>query len=415
MKQLKQKVGEFDLLTDAGGYFKENDNLSNAKLLSDTLGKPSVFYNDHGDQAIWDGKVEMPFLESPLKEQEENRVTFLDQAHTTGADVTQKPRAIGLVTIGAKTVEKLGSTWIKPSFATADALYGQIPIEEESNIVRKRLRDKALESAKSLGLDSIADDIKTTSKRYRGSLPPIVSSKIGNEELTSEQQQQKIAEKQTELETISGHETGKVKLGEIPETKDLKTFTPDKFTPELYPFPSEPNPLPLFPLRLFFEAYPEFEPYKDCFEGIDISLGMLQIIDKKDVSLAYIAFFGQRRKEIKYMIIENKKITLLNINEAERRLQNGVPNIYELTIGYVNSKDEIDGETANKLTKIKFLAGKSNYTRQELNFLREWIEKEGVQKMYNLFTKQVLKGQVLKSQEYQQSSLQKLFQELGKT
>lgn len=48
----------------------------------------------------------------------------------------------------------------------------------------------------------------------------------------------------------------------------------------------------------------------------------------------------------------------------------GFNNIYELTIGYVHSLEKIDDETAKKLTKIKFLAGKAHYTREELNFER---------------------------------------------
>ena len=524
MDQLKQKVGTFDLLTDAGGYFKDNDNLSNAKLLSKALQKPAVFYNSHGDQTVLEGSREVPFAESPFKEEEEPRVTFLDQAHTTGADVTQKPRAVGVVTIGpnmllrdllqsvwrlrgleksqrvefillddveviirqtlkrsgnekltfadilnfviinqakqqgrdnfkaynaelneitqkafldvllnpkstpeecVEIVEKLGSAWIKPSFATADTLYGQIALEENSDIVRKQIRDKAIKTAESHGLSHCIEDIKKVSKRFKESLPPTVSTKIGNEELTCEQEQQKIAEKQTELETVTGHESGKIEFGEILETEDLKTFTPDKFTPELYPenirgFTSRgncfeapiANPLPIFPLKLFFEEYEEFKPYIDTFEGIDISLGMLQIIDKKNVGLSDFALFGPYRREVKYAMIENDKITLLNISEAENRVKKRFKNIYELTIGFVGSQAKIDEETTQKLTKIKLLAGTSHYSRRELQFLRGWIEKEGVQKMYNLFNKQILKGQVLKSIAYEQSSLQRLFQEM---
>ena len=335
MNELKQKVGTFDLLTDAGGYFKDNDNLNNAKLLSEALQKPAVFYNAHGDQTVLEGRREVAFEESPFKEQEEQRVTFLDQAHTTGADVTQRPRAVGVVTIGpnmllrdllqsvwrlrgleksqkvefillkdveaiirqtldrsgnedltfadilsfviinqakqqgrdnfkaynaelseitqkafldvllnpkstpeecTETVEKLGSAWIKPSFATADTLYGQIPIEEDSDPVRKQIRDKAIKTAEALGLKNHIEDIKKVSKHFKESLPPTVSTKIGNEELTCEQEQQKIAEKQSEPENATAaHETGTVGFCEIEETEDLKTFTPDKFTPELYP------------------------------------------------------------------------------------------------------------------------------------------------------------------------------------
>ena len=138
-------------------------------------------------------------------------------------------------------------------------------------------------------------------------------------------------------------------------------------------------------MKLFFKEYKEFKPYTDIFEGIDISLGMLQFSDKISMGLSDFALFGSHRKESKYVMIENDKITLLNHSEAERRVKEGFKNIYELTIGYVNSQAEIDEETAQKLTKIKFLAGTSHYSRQELQYLRDWFEKEGVQKMYDLF------------------------------
>lgn len=530
MGQIKDKVGSFDLLADAGGYFKDKDNFSNAKLLANTMNKPAVFYNHHGDQTIWEGKGkgEVPFSESRFKEQEDQRVTFLDQSHTTGADVTQKPRAVGVVTIGphmllrdllqsvwrlrgleksqkvefivledvetvirqtlkkeggaekeklsfadilsfviinqakqqgrdnfkayhaelneifqkafldvllnprstpqqcAEIVKKLGSTWIKPSFATAGTLYGQIPLEEDSDVVRKKILEQSIKTAESQGLHSLVEEMKKVSERFEKSLPPTGSTKVGNEELTCEQEQQKIGEKQTELESATALETREIQLGQILETEDLETFTPDKFVPELYPKnirgysahrdlvtalePRISNPLPIFPVALFFEEYEEFKPYVNTFEGVDISLGMLQIIDKKNVALSDIALFGQYRKPIKYVMIEKDKITLLNHEEASKRIAKDYTNVYELTVGYVNSKDKIDEETAQKLTKIKFLAGKSNYSRQELEFLRKWIEKEGVEKMHDLFCKHILKGQVLQSIEYEQSSLKKLFQ-----
>lgn len=524
MKQLKSKVPEFDLVTDAGGYFKENDNLNNAKLLSQILNKPTVYYDSRGEQTIIEGTTEMTFAESPLKDKAELRATFLDQAHGTGADTTQKPRAVGLVTIGAgmllrdlfqavwrlrgldksqrvhfilledvetiirqtlkimdnqqitfadilsfviinqakqqgrdnfkafnaelnevsqkaflevildpnsspkhcaEIVEKLGETWIKSSFASANVLYGQLPIEGDSEIIRKQIESKAIDTAIAKGLDSKISDIKEISNRFHNSLPPVVSTKIGNEGLTSEREQQKISEKHSEVESITGGDEEEVLLGEINEINTFKTFTPDRFTTDLYPIeirklakyelndlPS--TPLPIFSLKLFFQEYEEFKPYVNAFEGIDISLGMLQIIDKEDVSLEDFAFFGREQKKINYLMIDENKVTLINNEEASRRIKAGYKNLYELRIGYVNSKDKISENIIQNLIKVKFLNGESRYTLKEMNYLRSWIEKEGVQKMYDLYTKHILKNQILKSRKYQQSPLQKLFHELMK-
>src|SRR5208337_4948993 len=60
--------------------------------------KPVIFYNAQNEQSITAGLKEMPLRESKISEGD--RKTFLDQVHTTGADVPQKKRAIGLVTVG---------------------------------------------------------------------------------------------------------------------------------------------------------------------------------------------------------------------------------------------------------------------------------------------------------------------------
>ena len=113
MEQLKKSGLQFDVLIDTGGYFKEIDNFNNAEQLGSQLKKPVVFYDHQGDQALWEASGTSLLAESPFKNQEELRGTFLDQAHTTGADVTQKPLAVGLVSIGAGMLlrDLLQSVW----------------------------------------------------------------------------------------------------------------------------------------------------------------------------------------------------------------------------------------------------------------------------------------------------------------
>ena len=96
--KIYEDVQDVDLISDAGAYFKVRGNLKIAQDLAKKWGKPVVFYNLQGEQTITDGVKEMPLSQSSVAEHQ--RMTFLDQSHTTGADVKQHSHAVGLVTIG---------------------------------------------------------------------------------------------------------------------------------------------------------------------------------------------------------------------------------------------------------------------------------------------------------------------------
>lgn len=110
LDQLKSTL-DYDVIIDAGGYFKEGGNLPIAREMAKKHGKSVVFYNQKGEQSITDGKTEMPLSLSPKTEDE--RLTFLDQSHTTGADVKQKRNAVGVVSIGRNILlrDLLQSAW----------------------------------------------------------------------------------------------------------------------------------------------------------------------------------------------------------------------------------------------------------------------------------------------------------------
>src|SRR5262249_51767828 len=98
LAEMLKQMPAFDMISDAGGYFKEGSNSEMAHKIASLTGKETVFYNASGEQTITNGKEEMPLSQS--QKGVEERLTFLDQSHTTGADVTQKRDAVGLVTIG---------------------------------------------------------------------------------------------------------------------------------------------------------------------------------------------------------------------------------------------------------------------------------------------------------------------------
>lgn len=111
LKQLQEQGITFELLSDSGGYFKKILNLENARKMAIFYNKPVAFYNAQGEQTITDGYKEMPLNQSKIPESE--RLTFLDQIHTTGADILQKKRAVGIVTVGRNMLlrDLLQSAW----------------------------------------------------------------------------------------------------------------------------------------------------------------------------------------------------------------------------------------------------------------------------------------------------------------
>lgn len=109
MEQLHKQIQNFDVIIDAGGYFKRGTNLEIAHelakwLQTNTKKTHVVFYNHLGEQTITDGIKELPLAQSSVSESE--RIVFLDQDHTIGADVSYKRDAIGILTCGSLMIDR---------------------------------------------------------------------------------------------------------------------------------------------------------------------------------------------------------------------------------------------------------------------------------------------------------------------
>jgi hypothetical protein len=154
----------FDLIADAGGYFKEGGNLSIARKLALKFGKPVVFYDSRGEQTMTDGLSERPLKE--VKVSEEDRLTFLDQSRTTGADVKQKGDAIGIVTIGRNMLlrDLLQSVWRLRGLEKGQKVRFLIDREVES-IVRQKL---SLNTQKPLGFPDILKFVIQNQSKQQG-------------------------------------------------------------------------------------------------------------------------------------------------------------------------------------------------------------------------------------------------------
>lgn len=524
LEQLKNLDNPFDVVIDAGGYLKEADNETIAKELGNITDKSSVYYNSLGDQVIWDKKTNSHILLCETTIRESERVTFIDQSHTTGGDVPQKSTAVGYLTVGAdmdlrkllqsawrlrglsdkqtirflvsrdveaairqtvrcessasltfadilafcihnqakqwgkenskafhqeleevcqkilldtlldpqnspqacaKVVEAFGATWMKDANASAEKLYGTIPLEISADEIRSYLANSA---AQSLPEEYSQEkmEIEKIFQKYAGCLPAKGYAKLGIEGQTIEQEQQKMAEKQSEMQQMSQGSGDSVELAELVDDANLTSVRlgTQSFSAKLFPeafrgkykewrLPSKSHGrlMRVIPLPVYFEKIPELQKYSEVFEGINISFNMLQIPDKMDLQTADLKFFGFFRKPIHYMLIEKDgHITLINHREAERRSKKNFKNLYNLHLGYMDGTKQTDQAIFEKIVKIKFLNGESNYNRQELEILENWINQVGVQKMHDLFTKFILQGSIKKAQVYEQSSLYGLFQ-----
>ncbi|MBS4167668.1 DUF3638 domain-containing protein [Parachlamydia sp. AcF125] len=140
LAELERQKIKFDLMSDAGGYFKEGGNAAIAKTLARKNGNPVVFYNRKNEQVETDGEREIPLNES--KTSLDKRQTFLDQSHTTGADVPQKMGAIGIVTLDQNMLlrDLLQAAWRLRGLENKAQRVKFVLTEEVESIIQQKLQ-----------------------------------------------------------------------------------------------------------------------------------------------------------------------------------------------------------------------------------------------------------------------------------
>ena len=110
LQQLKDQSIEFDMISDAGGYLKKGATRKlPMSLPTPSAGLPYITMQRGTDDSALTKTSSWHNLIKPKVE----RLTFLDQIHTTGANVPQKWNAVGLVTIGRNILlrDLLQSVW----------------------------------------------------------------------------------------------------------------------------------------------------------------------------------------------------------------------------------------------------------------------------------------------------------------
>ena len=502
-----ERLPAYDALIDAGGYFKEGGNLSIARKMALTLKKPVVFYNSKGVQTITDGKHETPLGASPLKEEE--RLTFYDQSHTTGADIKQKGLAVGLVTIGrgmilrdllqsvwrlrglekgqtvqfvideevasiiraqigsvsvigfkeilkfviqnqAKqqgddnfkafkqeldnlsqnlllevmtssdysaeqklaTFSYLSTTWIKPADQTPAELYGKPAFKRPSNHVIQEAADKCSVQLERIlsNLPFLNERVETAktkiailAKSAMTSVPAQLISLESDNETTVEVEQatQIETEVSTEIETQGDCQLEPVKLGVInlpSEWEHIESLSSS------YSFVKTP----VFPIADQMSREPDLDSYKHLFEGIDISINILEWKEGENTLIDKMRLLGAHRTPFHHLIVEEDTVTLFSQIEDTT----SHPNYYNLTLGFKDPTKSLSRKAFEQIVKLKFLNGESHFTKEELTFLEEWFTDADVDKMETLYLKHILKFQPDKSVAFEGSNLKRLFKEL---
>lgn len=149
--EMLAQLPPFDLLTDAGAYFKDESNAKMAELISEKYHTSVMYYNHEGLITQTDP--------NPTQ-------TYLDQNHSVGADTKQNIDAVGLVTIGKEMLlrDLLQSVWRLRGLDKNQKV--QLVVSHEiANLIRDELK---LSADTRIGLKEIISyTVQNQVRRYR--------------------------------------------------------------------------------------------------------------------------------------------------------------------------------------------------------------------------------------------------------
>lgn len=516
VSQMLDEMGtDFDLFTDAGGYFKDAGSAKVAKLIAKKSGVPTSFYSKKGIRKITDGIKKMPF-------KEQKRKVFLDQSRATGTDEKLPPTAKGVVTIGRNLLlrdllqavwrlrgiekkqnvffwvseevesiirpvcgkkpedpitfedilqfsiynqanqlgqdnfkalkqqllnipqmmvlkammsgkltdqEEIEATkllkllWVKPANQEPRLLYGKLAKEKEAAkaVEEEKVRAvalikrcfEALPSYRETPLEAYLNEVNDITNKLEKLLPP----KLMNKDLDDDQSVEMEVEQEVEQEVEAEMEESKEQLDTALGLKAINTFS------RITDFEDQ-DKKNYVSLNLFFKSQAKYEIYAEAFEGIDTSINVFQfakegysnIDSSKKIPLSNLKFFGPYRTPLHHVgVRKDGTIMLLSHKDAEqpKKDEQGDLKLYNLTLGPIDPM-EVSPKTFERIVKVKFLNGESNYSKKELEVLRAWIgEEEVATEMRDFFIKEVLSGLPQKKTAYNSGSdLQKLFRDL---
>ncbi|MBA3237751.1 MAG: hypothetical protein H0T62_05285, partial [Parachlamydiaceae bacterium] len=129
---------------------------------------------------------------------------------------------------------------------------------------------------------------------------------------------------------------------------------------------------------------------------------------------SHFQLFGENSKPIHHLHIKDGTVTVMSAEEAQVYRKSDA--YYNLTLGFNDPSHKLNNGDKLKIQKIKFLNGESQFTTEELELLKKWFARQGVENMQLFYEEYVLASEnnKLKAAEYHhgESSLKRLFSEM---
>lgn len=323
--------------------------------------------------------------------------------------------------------KELRSTWIQPAVQRPRELFGKIAIMRETGVVIKEERKQCVADLESLfkrfswleGMgfkqSDLLKDVEAIIERMEGCLAARVVSPQSDDDNTVEVEQELRAEEQTQVQEHVAvvHEKKDLGLHDGWGFNRLDILNEDLFNKGSNQSSSVLSskyalPQPYFSLKLYFEQEEALSSYAKAFEGIDLTLNVLQW-PKEDPSFKDLKLFGPNRTPLNFVNI-NRDGTIMMVSESDAKEKG----LYHTTTGIVDDNDRnlLNHEVKERLLKVRFLNGDAHYTKEEIEILRPWLKQEGAEKMSALFHKHALLGFSEKAKCFPGSALDILFKEL---
>ncbi len=223
------------------------------------------------------------------------------------------------------------------------------------------------------------------------------------------------------------------------QDKDLRT-----------PHPLQVQKLPaLLSLDRAFHTMREKDLVQVFDEQFFASLNLFPVFKSLENSEnKHFSFFGEYQKDINDLLFvldkkgQLKKCILIDREEAlelgewlldeTHDFKNDIALLYKFGLGVVRSSKNLASILAEKeerheffsrwikstdvrelIVQAKFLSARLAYDEDEKVLLKAWIERIGKEKMYYLFTKRILKKKAASQKEFEGSSIDQVFEELG--
>jgi len=318
--------------------------------------------------------------------------------------------------------QHLAKTWIQSTKTTPATSYGKLAFPRDTRDVMIERASKSLAELEAIGstlpflrvrIEALKEEVGNLQSRFFDRVPPHVIAAESQWDSTAEVEVeeevqaeiQEVTEITVESETHNGYK--KIRLGQIMYLPSAyNTLTRSE---SLHAALHVDLKFPIFPITDQMIREEALTPYKDLFEGIDISVNTLEWIDGENQFIEKMRLIGPHKIPYHHLIVNGDNVTLFS--QLEDILQD--PNCYNLTLGFISDPSRQLSDIAfGKVVKIKFLNGESTFTKKELDFLERWFTYADVDKMLHLYLKVILKYEPDKQSAFMGSNLRSLFNRL---